>query len=125
MPLIKEIPQSKLPPSPLKERKPKEFKKERPLIKERDISVFGPEIPKKKMPVIEVAPKEQEKIRPVERPKEPKTRRGIAPFEKPENENALLKGDERDNRGRKPKELKQKETNSLQKPKEKESQIER
>ena len=64
MPVIKEIPQTKRPPEPIREIKVKELKRERPLVKEKEASVLKPESPPKKMPV-----KPVEK-RGVERPKE-------------------------------------------------------
>jgi hypothetical protein len=64
MPIIKEIPQTKRPPEPIREIKVKELKRERPLVKEKEASVLKPESPPKKMPV-----KPIEKTG-VERPKE-------------------------------------------------------
>ena len=75
MPMIKEIPQRRRPPEPIREIKVKELKRERPLVREKEASVLKPESPPKKMPV-----KPIEK-RGVERPKEMRpTEKG---FEKP------------------------------------------
>jgi hypothetical protein len=70
MPIIKEIPQTKRPPAPIREIKVKELKEKRPLVREKEASVLKPESPARKMPV-----KPIEKTR-VERPKE------IGPTEK-------------------------------------------
>ncbi len=72
MPMIKEIPQRRRPPEPIREIKVKELKQERPLVREKGASVLKPESPPKKMPV-----KPTEKTR-VERPKEIRpTEKGI------------------------------------------------
>ena len=64
MPVIKEIPQTKRPPAPIREIKVRELKEKRPLVREKEASVLKPESPPRKMPV-----KPTEKTR-VERPKE-------------------------------------------------------
>jgi hypothetical protein len=64
MPMIKEIPQRRRPPEPIREIKVKELKEKRPLVREKETSVLEPKSPPKKMPV-----KPIEK-RGVERPKE-------------------------------------------------------
>jgi hypothetical protein len=51
MPIIKEIPQKRRPPEPIREIKVKELKKERPLVREKEASVLKPGSPPKKMPV--------------------------------------------------------------------------
>jgi hypothetical protein len=100
MPMIKEIPQTKRPPEPIREIKVKELKQKRPLVREKEASVFKPGSPPKKMPV-----KQIEKTG-VERPKEFRpTEKGI---EKP---GSVEKGVE------KPKELKPAQR-GVEKPKE-------
>ncbi len=64
MPVIKEIPQRKRPPEPIREIKVKELKEKRPLVIKKEASVLRPESPLRKMPV-----KAVEK-RGTERPKE-------------------------------------------------------
>jgi len=49
MPVIKEIPQTKRPPEPIREIRVKELKEKRPLVKERNASVLRPESPPKEM----------------------------------------------------------------------------
>ncbi|OGP96006.1 MAG: hypothetical protein A2157_02445 [Deltaproteobacteria bacterium RBG_16_47_11] len=72
MPIIKEIPQTKRPPAPIREIKVKELKEKRPLVREKEASVLKPESPPRKMPV-----KTIEKTS-VERPKEIRpTEKGI------------------------------------------------
>ncbi len=51
MPVIKEIPQTKRPPEPIREIKVKELKQERPLVREKGASVLEPKSLPKKMPV--------------------------------------------------------------------------
>jgi hypothetical protein len=51
MPMIKEIPQTKRPPEPIRKIKVKELKQKRPLAREKEASVLKPESPSKKMPV--------------------------------------------------------------------------
>jgi hypothetical protein len=64
MPVIKEIPQGKRPPEPIRDIKVKELKEKRPLVREKEASVLKPQSPPGKMPVRSI-----EKTR-VERPKE-------------------------------------------------------
>ena len=93
MPVIKEIPQRKRPPEPIREIKVKELKKERPLVKEKEASVLKPESPARKMPVKSIEktgterPKEFRRPaqRGIEEPKEVKPERKVekpAPIEK-------------------------------------------
>ena len=49
MPVIKEIPQAKRPPVPIREIKVRELKEKRPLIKAKEVSVLRPESPPKEM----------------------------------------------------------------------------
>jgi hypothetical protein len=49
MPVIKEVPQSKRPPEPIKEIRVRELKEKRPFVKERNVSVLRPESPPKEM----------------------------------------------------------------------------
>lgn len=51
MPIIKEIPQTKRPPEPIREIRVRELKEKRLLVKERNVSVLRPESPPKEMPV--------------------------------------------------------------------------
>jgi len=72
MPMIKEIPQRRRPPEPIREIKVKELKQERPLVREKGASVLKPDSPPRRMPV-----KPTEKTR-VERAKEIRpTEKGI------------------------------------------------
>jgi hypothetical protein len=49
MPTIKDIPQTKRPPEPIREIKMKELKEKRPLVREKESSVFRPGSPSKEM----------------------------------------------------------------------------
>lgn len=49
MPVIKEIPQAKRPPEPIREIRVKELKEKRPLVKEKEASVFKSGSPPKEM----------------------------------------------------------------------------
>jgi hypothetical protein len=49
MPVVKEIPQAKRPPEPIREIRVKELKEKRPLVKERNASVLRPQSPPKDM----------------------------------------------------------------------------
>ena len=49
MPVVKEVPQAKRPPEPIREIHVKELKEKRPLVKERNVSVLRPESPPKDM----------------------------------------------------------------------------
>jgi hypothetical protein len=49
MPVVKEVPQAKRPPEPIREIRVKELKEKRPLVKERNASVLRPESPPKDM----------------------------------------------------------------------------
>jgi hypothetical protein len=113
MPMIKEIPQTKRPPAPIREIKVKELKEKRPLVREKEASVLKPESPPRKMPV-----KPIEKTR-VERPKEIRpTEKGIGKpgpvekrIEKPKEFKPAERGVER------PKEVKPPEQ-AVEKPRE-------
>ena len=102
MPMIKEIPQTKRPPEPIREIKVRELKQERPLVREKEASVLEPKSPPKKMPV---RPTEK---RAVETPKEMRpTEKG---FEKPRELKPSERGAEKtkpaDKGTEQPKELK-------------------
>jgi hypothetical protein len=49
MPVVREVPQAKRPPEPIREIRVKELKEKRPLVKERNASVLRPESPPKDM----------------------------------------------------------------------------
>jgi hypothetical protein len=49
MPMVKDIPQIKRPPEPIREIKIKELKEKRPLVREKESSVFRPGSPSKEM----------------------------------------------------------------------------
>jgi len=70
MPVIKEIPENRRPPQPVRQVHVKELKQQRPMVKERDASVMRPASPPKEMKIRTIDRK------PVERPKE------VAPVEK-------------------------------------------
>ena len=61
MPIVKDIPQTKRPPEPIREIRTKELKERRPLVREKDSSVFRPGSTPKEMPlkVREVKPPEK------------------------------------------------------------------
>lgn len=61
MPMIKEIPQTKRPPKPIREIKVKELKEKHPLVREKEASVLKPESPPKKMPVKPIEKKGMER----------------------------------------------------------------
>jgi hypothetical protein len=104
IPVIKEIPQRKRPPEPIRDIKVKELKEKRPLVREKEASVLKPQSPPRKMPV-----KPIEKPR-VERPKEMRpTEKGIGKpgpvekgVEKPKEFKPAEKGVERPKEGKPP-----------------------
>ena len=49
MPVVKEVPQSKRPPEPIREIKVREIKEKRPLVREKEASVLRPQSPPKEM----------------------------------------------------------------------------
>ncbi len=51
MPVVREIPHAKEPPQRVREVRVKELKKERPMVKEKNRSVFSPHAPEKRMNV--------------------------------------------------------------------------
>jgi len=61
MPVVKDIPQTKRPPEPIREIRTKELKEKRPLVREKESSVFRPGSPSKEMQlkVREVKPPEK------------------------------------------------------------------
>jgi len=67
MPVIREVPKAKRPPDPIREIRVKEIKEKRPLVKERQVSVFKPESPPKEMTLKvkegKPVPREVEKVR--------------------------------------------------------------
>ncbi len=70
MPVIKEIPQKKQPPEPIREIKVKELKEKRPLVRKKEASVLKPESPPKKMPVKPIEKRRVERfkeLRPTEK----------------------------------------------------------
>jgi hypothetical protein len=125
MPIIKEIPQTKRPPQPIREIRVRELKEKRPLIREKETSVFRPDSrPKEMQPRIkEGKPVEREKFRefkPTDRGVDKS--REIRPLEKKTEkpESTVTKEDERVEKGApgKPKETKPPERGILEKPKE-------
>jgi hypothetical protein len=71
MPMVKDIPQIKRPPEPIREIKIKELKEKRPLVREKESSVLRPGSPFKEMQLKSKEVKPPEKERPV-KPKENK-----------------------------------------------------
>jgi len=51
MPIVREVPQSKRPPEPVKRVNVRELKEQRPMVKGKDASVFAPETRPREMPV--------------------------------------------------------------------------
>jgi hypothetical protein len=49
MPVVKEVPQAKRPPEPIREIKVREIKEKRPLVREKESSVLRPQLPPKEM----------------------------------------------------------------------------
>jgi hypothetical protein len=101
MPVIKEVPQSKRPPEPIRDIKVKEIKEKRPLVKEKQVSVFKPESPPKEMTLKvkegKPVPRDFEKMR---TPKSPqgsveKSREVKPPEKKMEKPKSVEKGIER------------------------------
>jgi len=71
MAVIRDIPKAKEPPKKIREIKVRELKEARPMIRERDKSVFSPDKPHKQMKVQTVeAPRERKRDRLEERPKD-------------------------------------------------------
>jgi hypothetical protein len=71
MPMVKDIPQTKRPPEPIREFRTKELKEKRPLVRGKESSVFRPGLPSKEMPLKVKEGKPPEKGGP-EKPKEAK-----------------------------------------------------
>jgi hypothetical protein len=125
MPIIKEIPQTKRPPEPIREIKVKELKQQRPLVRERGGSVIKPGSPPKEMPlkVKEGKPVQREidKSRgqkPAEKGIEKS--REIKAQEKREKKEEIIKEGKPTEKGDpgKPKEIKPPEKGAVEKPKE-------
>jgi FecR protein len=53
MPVVREVPQTKRPPEPVREVNVKQLKEQRPMVKSREASVFTPETRPREMPVKE------------------------------------------------------------------------
>jgi hypothetical protein len=51
MPVVREVPQAKRPPEPVREVNVRELKRERPMVKGKEASVFAPETRPREMPV--------------------------------------------------------------------------
>jgi hypothetical protein len=120
MPVIKEIPQVKRPPEPIREIKVRELKEKRPLIKAKEVSVLRPESPPKAMTLRtkegKPVEREMEKLRGPE-PAE----RGVDRSKKSEKPgSASIKKVEPEEKGRlkKLKETKPLEKGPVEKPKE-------
>jgi hypothetical protein len=85
MPVIKEIPEKRRPPQPVRQVHVKELKQQRPMVKERDASVMRPASPKEmKIRTIDRKPVERPKdVAPVERkvqqPRETKPPERVTP----------------------------------------------
>jgi hypothetical protein len=101
MPVVKEVPQSKRAPEPIREIRVKELKEKRPLVKERNASVLRPESPPKEMTlkVKEGKPVQRdfEKVR-VPRPAQPeieKSREAKPSEKKMERPKSIEKGAEK------------------------------
>ena len=120
MPVIKEIPQVKRPPEPIREIKVRELKEKHPLVKAKEVSVLRPESPPKEMTL------RTKEGKPVER--EIEKFRGIEPVEKGVDKpkklekpaSTAIKKVEPEEKGkpRKLKETKPLEKGAIEKPKE-------
>lgn len=53
MPVVREVPQTKRPPEPVKQVNVRELKEQRPMVKSKEVSVFTPETRPREMPVKE------------------------------------------------------------------------
>jgi len=53
MPVVREVPQTKRPPEPVKQVNVRELKEQRPMVKSKEVSVFAPETRPREMPVKE------------------------------------------------------------------------
>jgi hypothetical protein len=73
MPVVAKIPQSKRPPERVAEAYTKDLKAKRPLVKEKDVSVFKPGSRPNEMPIKKMKPVEQIKIDKTEKPVDPKS----------------------------------------------------
>lgn len=69
MPVIREIPQAKRPPAPIREIKVKELKESRPLVKAKEASVLRPGAAPKEMPIRPIERKRIERPVGIEKPK--------------------------------------------------------
>jgi hypothetical protein len=64
MPVVKEIPRTKEPPQRIREVKVRELKEQRPMVKEKNSSVFSPKDPEKQLKVKNLdAPQERKRFR--------------------------------------------------------------
>ncbi len=132
MPVIKEIPQTKNPPQPIREIRVNELKERRPLVRKKEISVLRPESPPKEMElkIKEGKPVEREidkfddrrpAERGLERPREIRTlhRKAQKPesMEKIDRKAKEIKPPEKVTAG-KAKEVKSSEKEALERPKE-------
>ena len=50
MPVVRDVPEAKRPPEPIKDVKVRELKEQRPMVKGKDASVFAPETRPREMP---------------------------------------------------------------------------
>jgi len=57
MPVVREVPQTKRPPEPVRQVNVRELKERRPMVKSKEASVFAPETRPREMPVKEGAAK--------------------------------------------------------------------
>jgi len=108
MPVVKEVPQSKRPPEPIREIKVREIKEKRPLVREKEASVLRPQSPPKEMTlkVKEGKPVEREFEKAKERrlpQREIEKSREVKPTEKKmEGPKSIEKGAEKPPEGKPP-----------------------
>ncbi|MBI5640475.1 MAG: FecR domain-containing protein [Nitrospirae bacterium] len=79
MPVVRDIPQAKLPPAPISRLKPKELREARPFVREQNRSVFRPDAPQKTMPFNRVKERTGGDLRMPEKDTAP--RRQVQPLE--------------------------------------------
>jgi hypothetical protein len=124
MPVMKDIPRAKEPPQRIKEIRVKEIKKQRPLITEKNRSVFAPEAPGRELKVrTSDAPKERKRAWASEGRQEQD--RGWKPEKRGSDPAEKQKHEDRGSRPRDLKEMKQKESRPDPQPADRPSQRER
>ena len=95
MPVVREIPREKEPPQRIRQVRVQELKKERPMVKEKNRSVFSPQEPEKRMKVKTLdVPQERKRFREENRRQLKKEERREAPAEQQRQQDRKGRPDE-------------------------------